>query len=218
MTVRWVVQTNLGKHYSEDLERACANLGLPFIPVQAIPFSDELPDIDSSEPTVFYGATRWITNIYNSQKWVPGAFFNPRSVFTRWSKKYGKHVLNSDAKVTTLIKLAKENRPEPVGIAHEWRLFIVNGRVSSGSHYRRYHKLKEDPYIPPEVIKFAEARCWEYMPTEVFVMDIGESAGNLYIIEIGCFNSAGFYASDVEKIIKDISDHVAGSNYAKSIG
>lgn len=258
MTVRWVVQTNLGKHYSEDLRIACSNLGLPFVPEHAIPFSDEIPDIDSNLPTVFYGATRWINNIYASNKWEPGVFFNPRSVFTRWSKKYDKHVLNADAKITTLIKLAKESRPdhelifvrpvsdqkefagnvmsfknikcwkdnlitdvdtadfgnipivasEPVGIAHEWRLFIVNGKVSSGSHYRKYHKLKEDPYVPPEVIKFAEARCYDYMPTPVFVMDIGESAGNLYIIEIGCFNSAGFYASDVEKIVRDVSNYI----------
>ena len=39
-------------------------------------------------------------------------------------------------------------------------------------------------------------------------MDIGRSANNLYVVEIGCFHSAGFYEANVEKIVKDISEYI----------
>jgi len=99
---------------------------------------------------------------------------------------------------------------EPYGIAHEWRLFIVNGRVSSGSHYRSYMNLDSKNDLPDRVVSFAEEACKMWVPAEVFVMDIGESSGNLYIIECNCFNSSGFYKSDVEKIMVDVSEYVMG--------
>jgi hypothetical protein len=32
--------------------------------------------------------------------------------------------------------------------------------------------------------------------------------GEYKIIEIGCFNSAGFYGSDISKIVRDVSVYV----------
>jgi len=259
MNVTWVVQTNMGGHYTEDLMSACKNLGLKFIADEVIPFSDNLPNVPNRSPTIFYGATRWINNIYENNIWSPGVFFNPESVFTLWRKKYGIKTLNWDGRVTTLNKLASQpydserllfirpvsdqkefagnvmpfkeikewdkriqtdvpdfgNLPivvaEPVGISHEWRLFVVNGKISSGSHYREHQKLTIHSDIPKEVIEFAEKRIKEYSPAPVFVMDIGQSV-NLYVIEIGCFNSAGFYATDVEKVVCDVSKFIS-ENY-----
>lgn len=260
MNIRWVVQTNLGKSYSEDLLNACSNLGIEFVPTQAIPFSDELPDVPNDKPAIFYGATRWINNIYLNNKWRPGVFFNPDSILPKWVAAYGHNALNYGAKITTLDRLKAEiddgqywedrtfflrpisdqkefagqvisavgiwdwmNRvqtdvpdfgktkiavAEPVGIEREWRTFIVNGRVSSGSQYRRYGNSDVKCKLPKEVIDFAEARAKEYSPSPVFVMDIGRSNDNLYVIEIGCFNSAGFYASSVDTIVKDVSEYV----------
>jgi len=95
---------------------------------------------------------------------------------------------------------------EAFGISHEWRLFLVDGKVSSGSQYRTYYVLNIDENVPKNVISFAEAQAKVYSPADVFVMDIGKSNNNLYIIEIGCFNSAGFYGSDIEKIVFDVSN------------
>lgn len=98
---------------------------------------------------------------------------------------------------------------EPYRIAHEWRLFIVNGKVITGSHYRLYSILQVRPEVPQEVINFAEEQAKVYSPTPVFIMDIGESNKNLYVIEIGCFNSAGFYASDINKIVYEVSSLIS---------
>lgn len=35
---------------------------------------------------------------------------------------------------------------------------------------------------------------------------------NLYIIEIGCFNSVGFYGNDIEKIVFDVSSFMEFMN------
>jgi hypothetical protein len=254
--MRLVVQFNLSKQYAIDIENACKVLGYEFIPVEVVPFSKEVPDIDNDKPTLFYGATKWINNIYLNNRWRPGVYFNPESTCPVWFDKYKEAVLNYGAEITTLENLSIRSydssrllfiRPikdlkefngdvwefgnlkrwsrgiatdlstkdlaqipivvaEPCGIAQEWRTFIVGGKVSSASLYRRYHNLFIDKDVPNEVIEFAEAQAKIYSPSEVFVMDVGESAGKLYIIEIGCFNSAGFYAADVQKIIKDVSE------------
>jgi hypothetical protein len=58
------------------------------------------------------------------------------------------------------------------------------------------------------VIDFAEEQAKVYSPADVFVMDVCKSGDGLYVIEIGCFNSAGFYASDLEAIMCQVSEHV----------
>lgn len=256
--VNWVVQYNLGGQYVLDVYEACKVHNQIYTPVEAIPFSHELPDVCHDIPTVFYGATNWINAIYQSNIWEPGVFFNPESTYPFWSKKYGEHVLNNDYKETTLNKLVKEDhnleelifiRPaddskafagnvmtfkqikkwgdnlfsdetdlgnfpiiisEPLAIACEWRLFLVDGKVSTGSQYRVYNRLSKDGYVPQWVIEFAKKRAEEYSPSPVFVMDVGRCGPELYVIEIGCFNSAGFYDADVTKLIKDVSEFILG--------
>lgn len=95
---------------------------------------------------------------------------------------------------------------EPYHIEAEWRLWIVNKKVITASKYRENFKLKKETGCPSEVIEFAEKRCQEYTPHRFFVMDIGLCGNQLYIIECGCLNSAGFYAADIEKIVYTVSE------------
>ena len=41
------------------------------------------------------------------------------------------------------------------------------------------------------------------MKDTIYIM----SGGELYVIENGCFNSAGFYAADVAKVVNDILEY-----------
>ena len=95
---------------------------------------------------------------------------------------------------------------EPWGIAKEWRLFMVDGRVSSASQYKIRGSLRMDANVPSEVLEFGARMAEVFSPHRIFVMDICESAGNLYVLELGCVNSAGLYAADVRKIVFDISE------------
>ena len=96
----------------------------------------------------------------------------------------------------------------PVNIEKEYRLFIIDGKVVSGSLYRVDGELIVDKFVPKYVIDFSEKMAEIYSPSRVFVIDIADVFGGLYVIEVGCFNSAGFYASDIEKIVIGVSNMI----------
>jgi hypothetical protein len=256
--IKWVVQNNMRTDGGDSniIKDACKKFGFLFEGVKVIPFSSDIPNISGNDMPIYYGSTGWVDRIYNEYPSAPGVFFNPESVFTYWTDKYGAKSLNFGAKETTFKKIVSEQhsdderffiRPisdqkefsgsimsfgdikewsnriqsdvpdlenlpiiiaEPCGIAKEWRLFMINGKVCTGSRYRTYFVRNTDPYVPDNVIEFAEEQAKIYSPVPIFVMDIAESAKNLFIIEIGCFNSAGFYDSDIEKIVHDVSHYV----------
>lgn len=260
--MKWVIQNNLINQEDHDRIRdTCISHGYGWESIRVIPFSQDIPDIDHTQPTIFYGATNFINNIYNTGRWSPGVFYDPEKFTVKaYMANYGENMISHPCEFTTIGKFAAsghkpedlffirpvkdlkefsgdvvefnkiirweralrylpgcDNNPDltvdteimvssPYNISHEWRLFIVQGEVSSGSHYRSCMRLDVVGDVPDRVRHFAEDRCRQWAPAEVFVIDIGESAGNLYVIECNCFNSAGFYKSDVEKIITDISE------------
>lgn len=257
--LRWAIQSNLVN--GADLEKvlqACRQQGRPATTFTTVPFSNQPPDLDNSNPTVFYGSTGCMSNIWESQRWHPGVFFDPeRFSFPAWNAAYGSDCLNSAAQQTTLGELATLSYPEeqllflrpihddkafagevmafgeiqnwvkgldqtvlspdcpilvaePVGIGHEWRLFLVNGRYSTGSHYRTRQRLDVYSGVPPEVVAFAESLATRWQPAPVFVLDVAQSGDRLYLVEINCFNSAGFYASDVDRLVRDVSEFWEG--------
>ena len=95
---------------------------------------------------------------------------------------------------------------EPYHIKKEWRLWIVNERVIAASQYKDGQFLKKIEGAPQEVIDFAETRCKEYTPHDIFVMDICLCGDELFILECGCMNSAGFYASNVYDIVSYVTE------------
>lgn len=85
---------------------------------------------------------------------------------------------------------------------------MVNKKVSSGSLYRRYGVLYDKDPVPNEVIEFGESIAQKFSPHDIFVLDICKEnkKDDLKVLEYGCFNSAGFYKTDIQKIIFDISE------------
>lgn len=97
---------------------------------------------------------------------------------------------------------------EPYNIQYEWRLWIVNKKVITASKYREYFKLTKEAGCPDAVAAFAENRCREYTPHDVFVMDICLCGDEYYIVECGCMNGAGFYKADINKIVASVTAYV----------
>lgn len=97
---------------------------------------------------------------------------------------------------------------EPFNIKSEWRLWIVNKKVVAASKYRQYFKFSKQEGCPTEVVEFAEKRCLEYTPHDIFVMDIALCGDKYYIIECGCVNGAGFYEADIQSIVNNITEYV----------
>lgn len=106
----WIVQENLGK--KEDLEffkNRAELLGTKFQYVKAIPFSDELPELDEDfEIPIFYGSTKFIENIKKSKygKYVLGDYdqFNCE----QYKKNYGPFYFNNDAKIIDIQEIYED--------------------------------------------------------------------------------------------------------------
>ena len=99
---------------------------------------------------------------------------------------------------------------EPFNIQYEWRLWIVNRKVVAASKYREYFQLKKERGCPEEVIHYAEQRCLEYTPHDVFVMDVCLCGDEYYIVECGCMNAAGFYKADIDRIVYNVTEYFRG--------
>lgn len=93
---------------------------------------------------------------------------------------------------------------QPFGIAKEWRTFVVDGKVVGASQYREYMRTSKAPGCPDEVTAFVQEQASIFSPHPIFVMDVGLSGDDLYVIEVGCFNSAGFYKARLEPVFEAI--------------
>jgi hypothetical protein len=95
---------------------------------------------------------------------------------------------------------------EPHGIDAEWRTFVTGeGEVLGASQYRRRGRSVWDANVPDAVLAFAQARARQWSPAPVFVLDVAQSGGNLYVMEAQCIHSAGFYATPLQPLIQGIN-------------
>lgn len=91
-------------------------------------------------------------------------------------------------------------------ITAEYRFFVVDGTIATYSQYKQGDKLFKSTNVEQEVIDFANEMITLWQPARAFVIDIADTPEGFRVIEINNFNSAGFYAADVEKIIDAIEN------------
>lgn len=255
--IQWVVQRNLTNLTDfEGMQHACEQLSIPFIPLDIIPFSTELPSFDRSRRTIIYGSTTFNALAREEASLREGIFFDEAQFsIENYFHHWGRYMLNYGARITTFEELIVSNeypgdkmlfiRPnddnksfagemkrydeirdwyaqlssvekftdgkivisEPYNIQYEWRLWIVNKQVIAASKYRHYFKLKKEEGCPDSVVAFAQARCEEYTPHDVFVMDICLCGDEYFIVECGGMNAAGFYKARIGDIVKGVSEY-----------
>lgn len=103
--------------------------------------------------------------------------------------------------------LLHENKDIKIQVAdikkvfREVRLFIVGGKIVTGSQYTFGTRFMTSTLIGEHIIEFAQKMIDIYELNECFVLDIAETDKGLKIVECNCFNCSGFYESDVEKIL-----------------
>jgi len=88
----------------------------------------------------------------------------------------------------------------------EYRMFIVDGKVVTGSRYKLGNRVISDEYVEPDVYRYTQRMIKIWTPCEAFVMDIAITPLGMKVIEINNINSSGFYDADVQKIIMAIED------------
>lgn len=94
----------------------------------------------------------------------------------------------------------------PKEIESEYRLFIVDGKIVTGSLYKMRNQVIWSDFIDAKVIRFAELMIEKWTPSIAYALDIALINGEPKIIEINNINSAGLYKSDITKIVNSIEN------------
>lgn len=104
--------------------------------------------------------------------------------------------LMRDPEQPVLISRARE-------VDAEWRLFVLDGRVITGSMYRPYAERK----LPAELERFASEVAGAWSPAVAFALDVGRVDGDWTVIECTCCNWSRFYEADVAAWVEALSAH-----------
>lgn len=104
----------------------------------------------------------------------------------------------------------------PREIEKEWRLIVVDDRVISGSQYAFRGERAIARELPDEVRRFAESMLLKvkWRPDPVFMLDICESAGQLWLVELNSFSGSWLYQCDYAAVVAAVSARAAKSGGA----
>lgn len=91
-------------------------------------------------------------------------------------------------------------------IFEEYRFFIIDGEVITGSMYKKDNKLFLDNFIPEEILKTAKEYAKLYKPSDIFVMDLAKTKKWIKIVEYNCWNSSGVYNCNLNKLFSEINN------------
>jgi ATP-grasp domain, R2K clade family 3 len=102
--VQWVVQKNLtSDNYLSKIKKSCVELGIDFLDLEIIPFSEKLPDFPKEKLSIFYGSTTVMNLVYEDKTLSKGLFFDKKAFtmenyFSKWQDK----MLNYDAQIIAI--------------------------------------------------------------------------------------------------------------------
>lgn len=96
---------------------------------------------------------------------------------------------------------------EPRNISAEWRFFVADHEVIAGSYYRLDGKKHIARNTDARALNLAtEIASQDFQPERIWCLDICRTAsGNYHLLEIGCLSCAGWYACEIEPIVREAS-------------
>lgn len=146
-------------------------------------------------------------------------YFNSNSIFIKPDSGFktfsGVNIDNENYRieVETIKQLssATENTISIISgskkILEEYRFFIINKRVVSGSMYMKNNKFNSDPFYPENAKKVAEMIAnnnWE--PDICYTCDVAFTGKKEYkVIELNSFSCAGLYSANIDEIVKNVN-------------
>ena len=91
----------------------------------------------------------------------------------------------------------------PREIGREWRLVFAGDRVVAGRQYAVEGGKCVEPGFPTEVRAFADEMLAEvrWRPDPIFMADVCESEGRLWLVELNGFSCSWLYACDLEAVV-----------------
>ncbi len=119
--------------------------------------------------------------------------------------EYFTNALLADTSSVAQLKLdTKIVLCETKNIDAEYRWFVVNRKVVSGSLYRHNGFLFKEKVTDQKVFDEAQTFADKWLPHENCVMDLALVDGKMKVIEFNCLNGSGFYDNDVMAIFDAI--------------
>lgn len=91
-------------------------------------------------------------------------------------------------------------------ISQEYRFFVVNKEIVSGSSYKLNGKFFESENIDDGAILFAKEMIGLFNEDN-YALDIAKVNNEYKIVELNCINSAGFYKNDLFKFVIAIENY-----------
>ncbi|HEY9651003.1 MAG TPA: ATP-grasp domain-containing protein [Coleofasciculaceae cyanobacterium] len=91
-------------------------------------------------------------------------------------------------------------------IYKEFRFFVIDSKLVTGSLYKLGNRRCLDKNIEPDAHRFASKMIKLWQPDRAFVIDIALTEEGYKIVEVNCINSAGFYAAEVSKIVNAMQE------------
>jgi hypothetical protein len=125
-----------------------------------------------------------------------------RDEFVDWQRK----VIDLKETYTSLDANTMVLFATPQIIMQEIRFFVVDGRIITGSLYKRGNRVIYSSDLDDPAKAFAQTLVDHWCPARGFVLDIALTDNGYKVIEINCLNSAGLYASNVAKLVAAIED------------
>ena len=104
-TIRWIIQAaNYAEKDKQQLQQACAQLGLPCIEIPVIPFAKELPPfpLDEQHENIYYGSTTMMDRLYQQYNQPLGLFYDATTFsMENYLQQWGGYMLSSEAQFMT---------------------------------------------------------------------------------------------------------------------
>jgi hypothetical protein len=147
----------------------------------------------------------WLFSIFGSDEEV---FARPTSCHKLFvGRRITRETFNSalaptryDPATPVMIAALKE-------ITCEWRLLVIGDRVIAGSQYARDGARAISPDCPAEVRTFTESMLAEvrWHPDPIFMLDVCESDGRLWLVELNSFSCSWLYQCDLSAVVGEAS-------------
>lgn len=96
---------------------------------------------------------------------------------------------------------------KPRELGREWRLVVAGNDVIAASRYAEAGTRSVAVGCPDAVLTFARDMlvAVKWRPDELFMLDMGEAGGRLYLVELNSFSCSWLYACDVPPVVETAS-------------
>jgi len=94
----------------------------------------------------------------------------------------------------------------PRAIYTETRFFVIDGKIVTGSLYKIGGRVAFNEDVDPGAEAFARECIASWTPSRAFVVDVALTSDGYRVVEVNCINAAGFYASDLQRLVAAFED------------